>query len=73
MSKAVTLPAATRLEGKAHMQKEAAMIRARITKAKTCTGCHTRLPVADERTRKGDLCERCYTRALRVLLRPCRN
>lgn len=55
------------------MTKGAAMIRSRLTKAKTCTGCHSRLPVADERAKRGDLCDRCYSRALRVLLRPCRN
>jgi ribosomal protein L40E len=61
------------LRGESAMTRGAAMIRSRLTKSKTCTGCHTRLPVADERAKRGDLCDRCYTRALRVLLRPCRN
>jgi hypothetical protein len=49
------------------------MIRARFTRTRSCSACRTRLPETDVRAKRTDLCNRCYARAIRVLLRPCRN
>ena len=51
----------------------ATMIRARLTRARNCSACRTKLPATDIRSKRTDLCNSCYARAIRVLLRPCRN